>query len=415
MQVQSFEWSILCDPLFTARLDLFSRIVNDFTTCFRRCLSRRRDASFFVLSQLCRFIRKLCSRCYQPGYVPKDGDWFALLDFTPNEEHLLQAVDVLEKMKLTSKVEAGCKLKAEQTLIGKHVEKSALLKQSDAYKAAFGVDTRNFLLHVLNQMLKISFETAEIVKGLACFDSEVLFHKSQDFAVGCFDKLYETFLLRKWVFKPNEQACREEYHDLLDHLRTYGSGSASGLSAIPDIVAFLSTMPLMQDRPHLLHIFKLSCLCLTEIEASPVEVLYSEVDTSDPRCCFTDVIRPSQSFLSNVPNAVACCVTEENLSRFLGLSINFSDSSFASTYDPWLYVDSFGRQKIYKSLVKTYNTPAVSQTGIASPTASLVSSLGEQSPIKMSKRPQLKRQFGDVSRSERKEVVDDLRQSSSKN
>ena len=118
LQAQNFEWSILCDHYFTVRLELFSRIVTDFATCFRRRLSKSKDASFSLMGQLCRFVRKLCSRCFIASYVPKDNEWVDLLTFTIDDEKLLHGKDVLDKLKLTTKVEAACALKADQFFYG---------------------------------------------------------------------------------------------------------------------------------------------------------------------------------------------------------------------------------------------------------------------------------------------------------
>ena len=413
-QVQNFEWSILCDFYFTVRLELFSRIVADFNNCFRRSLKKNRDSNFFIMGQLCKFVRKLISRCIVPSFVPKCDAWSELLDFEAEDEKLLPCKDVLEKLRLKKKVETACKLRAEQMLTGKHVERATKDDRADAYFIEFAVDTRNFFVHMLANTLKIPDDTKDIMHGLACFDFDVLLHKSQAFAVQCFDKLYETFLLRDWVLKANEQLCREEYHDLLDYFRNLDSGSDFTSSSVPDMVSFLLLAPVMRERSHLLHLFKLACLCLTETSPEMPLVSYSRVDTSSPRCCYTDVIRPAQSYLSNVLDAVTVCVSEKNVPHIQKLSLAFGDSSFATNYDPWFFVDNFGRQNIYKSLLKSFSTPIVKTFSRTSPTSSTASSNVQQSPLKLSKRAKQHRQFGGVSLEERKDLVEELRQGSSK-
>ena len=66
---------------------------------------------------------------------------------------MLPTTEVLEKMKLTSKVESASKLKAEQTFIGNHVDKAALWAQVQTFRSKFGIEARNFLVFILNQVL----------------------------------------------------------------------------------------------------------------------------------------------------------------------------------------------------------------------------------------------------------------------
>ena len=127
------------------------------------------------------------------------------------------------------------------------------------------------------------------------------------------------------------------------------------------------------------------------------------------------MIRPVQSYLSSVPHAVSVFTSETNLPRFFELDLNFDDSSFGLEYDPWHYVDSFGRQSIYKSLMRSYKTPIVTVPGQSSPNSSVVSSTGEQKEKRLSKRPKKARQFGNVTAKERKEAAEELLQCSSKN
>ena len=138
------------------------------------------------------------------------------------------------------------------------------------------------------------------------------------------------------------------------------------------------------------------------------------MDTSSARCPFTDVIGPAQSYLSNVLDAVSVCTSERNSDRLPSLQLDFDTSSFAATYNPWLHVNTFGRQSFYKSLLKSFNTPIVNTFGQVSPVSSTASSSGEKGPRKLPKRAKLQPQFGNASNEERKKAAEDLIQCSSK-
>ena len=99
----------------------------------------------------------------------------------------------------------------------------------------------------------------------------------------------------------------------------------------------------------------------TSISPSYPAVAMWSINTSGHQSRFTDDILLCQSYLSSVPGSIAFCSNENNLNSFSLLSTSFGQSAFSPTYDPWTYVDAFGRGKIYKSLVSA-NRSAVSES-----------------------------------------------------
>ena len=70
------------------------------------------------------------------------------------------------------------------------------------------------------------------------------------------------------------------------------------------------------------------------------------IDTSGLQSRMADVVLPCQSYLLAVPDSLTVCCTEPNLDKFSQLSASFGQSGFATDYDPWFYVDGFGRTAI---------------------------------------------------------------------
>ena len=93
---------------------------------------------------------------------------------------------------------------------------------------------------------------------------------------------------------------------------------------------------------------------------------FGTISTAGRHNRLTDVILPSQSYVANVRDAVAFCSDNRNLAKFIDFSSSFGRSAFAPDYDPWTYVDNFGRSKIYKSLLASY------RTALSTPQKSLV-------------------------------------------
>ena len=113
----------------------------------------------------------------------------------------------------------------------------------------------------------------------------------------------------------------------------------------------------MQEHSHLMYLFKLSCLCITSESPQYPTVSIGSISTSNCQCRLVDVVLPAQSYLSGVPDSIAFCTSDSSLANFSLLSASFSQSASSASYDPCTFVDEFGRNKIYKTLVASYRSP----------------------------------------------------------
>ena len=150
-----------------------------------------------------------------------------------------------------------------------------------------------------------------------------------------FDLLYRTFQLRSWVSSANESACRDEYVELLDHLRTSSLPSFDVSQGSPDLIDFLVNLDFMQEHSHLLYLFKLSCLCITSESPQYPTVSIGTVSTSNYQNRLTDVVLPAQSYLSGVPDSTAFCTSDSSLVNYSLLSASFGQTASSASYDPW--------------------------------------------------------------------------------
>ena len=318
-------------------LDVSSFVVN---------LQGRRDATFFLCGEVCRFISKLCSRCYLPETIPVENAWFLLLGFAISEGKFLTEEDFLVRLRLVNKVAIASKQSAEIVHLNEKSEKAAIEKTADEATSSFAREGLHFVQYLLQEVLNQTGLRSEIVKGLVAFDPFILFKRPSEVGLRHFDLLYAAFQHRSWVSADNEDACREEYIALLDHLRVNDSPDFDLLENSKDLIDFLMGLEFFQTHEHLLYLFKLCCLCLTSSSPQYPPVLFGSVDTTGYRGRFTDLVLPCQSYLSSVPDSIFGCVTDANLDKFSHLSATFEQSAFGAVYDPWTYVDVFGRSKI---------------------------------------------------------------------
>ena len=180
--------------------------------------------------------------------------------------------------------------------------------------------------------------------------------RPMDVALRHFDLLYRTFCLRSWVSKDNESTCRDQYTQLLYCLRIC-YGSFFGVSSnSPDLIEFMMGLDFLQDKEHLLYLFKLCCLSITSPSPAFADVIIGSISTAGHQSRFTDVVLPCQNYMAQVSGYVTLCSNDANLENFTLVSSSFGRAAFSSTYDPWVYADSFERSKIYKSLQSSYRS-----------------------------------------------------------
>ena len=250
---------------------------------------------------------------------------------------------------------------------------------------------------------------------MASFDPHVMFEMPLDFATRCFADVYRGFRLRGWVQDTSEQTCRDEYIGVLTHLRGSRVSLTSSTSALHDIVDFLSNLPTLRERGHIYHLFKLSCLCLTDKSSTLPIVRFGAGNTDVLNCRSTDVILPVQSILANLPYSVPVCTSDSALEDFKALTADFGVSGLDTNYDPWRSVDLFSRAKIHKRLSARYISLPASRAG---PRRTKVRGLegfsSEMAALRASRRVRTRQCFGSLIQSGVAQSVTSLRQCSSK-
>ena len=310
-------------------------------------LRYRRDASFFLCGETSRFLYKLCSRCYTPDTAPLENAWFSPLKFHTSEATFMSGDEILLQLKLTNRVTTASKTRAEGLHFGKKSERAAIQKTATTVKTGFINDALHYIQYLVNSVLRQTGLSSDIVKGLAAFDPYIMFKRPTEVALRHFDLLYSTFCLRSWVTEANESACRDQYTELLDHLRIcYGSDYDLSNSS-SDLIDFLIGLEFLQSRDHLLYLFKLCCLCATTPSPDYPDVVVGKISTVGRHDKFTDLILPCQSYITGVSGSSTLCSDDSSLAKFSVLSASFGQSAFSPGYDPWTYVDNFGRSIIY--------------------------------------------------------------------
>ena len=246
-------------------------------TSFSVSLQYRRDSSFYLCGEVSRFLSLLCSRIYTPDTAPLANAWFLLLRFQTSEATFLSGDEYLVRLKLASKVSAACKARAEGLHLGKKSERAAIQATAETVKADFVKDSQHYIQFVINGIHQRTGLSTNLVKGLAAFDPFIMLKRPMDVALRHFEVLYSSFAVRSWVDDSNESQCRDQYIQLLDHLRTAYGPDFDITSASADLIEFLMGLEFLHERSHLLYLFKLSCLCTTVTSPSYPDVVFGKL------------------------------------------------------------------------------------------------------------------------------------------
>ena len=124
---------------------------------------------------------------------------------------------------------------------------------------------------------------------------------------------------------------------------------------------------------------------------------------------------PCQSYLSEVSDSLALCSTDVSLEKFSLLSSSFGQSGLCSDYNPWTYVDNFGRSSIYKSLMSSHRSVlSGAGTSCKDVTAADVPSVRDAPAIRLPSDTKRRRMERSQSRSRSSSVVMEATTSSSK-
>ena len=377
-------------------------------------LQQRRDSFFYLCGEVSRYIYKLCFRCYNSETIPLESSWFLLLGFQVREGTFMPVEEFLIRLQTTNKVTRACKLKAEGNHSGKKADKALVQKTALTMKTEFVRDGQAYLQYLIGEVFRQAWLSSNIVKGLAAFDPFIMLRRPTEVALRHFEVLYSTFLLRSWVTASNESACRDECVGLIDHLHNIYAPDFDVTQHFRDLIDFLMSLEYMQNHDHLMHLFKLCCLCSTSYSPDYPVVSMGTLSTTGFQSRSTDVILPAQSYLSGVSESLAYCVTDRKLNEFSLLSASFGRSAFFPEYDPWTYVDVLGRGKIFKSLVSTYRTAfsdsAEQMRGVDNPNVSIMGDTPAVQPPSDTKR---RRKERSSSRSRASSVTKELATSSS--
>ena len=322
---------------------------------FEQSFSGTSDCGFYTFGQMCRFVRRLASRCLISSSVPVEDDWLGLSSINLASATQLSSQQFLHRLRLEAKVATASKRKAESDLSESKGGKDAVDSLSTKLQEQFAIAARGYVCFLLDSVLKHDGLTAELTRGLGCFDPVVVFSMPLDLGLSLFQILFRSFSSRRWVKARDVDKYLDEYSGFIEDVRKDCPGLVADPKMAFNLVELYMTFPSLRNRSHLLHVFRLSCLCLTSVSPDLPDVVYGSVDSSKGTCPLSEAFFPTQSYLSVVSGSSAICSSPSAIASFLTFEEQFGDAGFPDSFDPWTSVDFFGRWELFQKFQSVYN------------------------------------------------------------
>ena len=238
------------DELFPTRLELFYRLVRDYTTSFTLNQKQRRDRGFYVYREICQYSFNLGRRCIRAESLPAESDHQAILNLSIPDAKALSVNDFIARSKLGAKLDIACKSKADDEKGEKKNEGLTLGEITSKYKEEFGRTARSYFIFLFKGAQGPNRFSSDIVKGLGSFDLDVMLVDPLDHAAYCLKQLFTSFRLRGFFNADEESIYTEEYLSFLDTIRQTHVGIQQPKLLIADVIDFVSGQESLKSRLH---------------------------------------------------------------------------------------------------------------------------------------------------------------------
>ena len=121
---------------------------------------------------------------------------------------------------------------------------------------------RAYVRYVCTELLKHPTFKSDLVVGLACLDYSVLFTLPRGQAMGCYDRLFQSFCVRGWLAKELKNVHMDDYLEFFDDLRFVYLDELHIGPKIKDMVTFMSSTPELSKREYTSYVCSNCVVCV---------------------------------------------------------------------------------------------------------------------------------------------------------
>ena len=334
------------------------------------------------------FLHRLLRRIVSRESLPDENDCDALLGFEFSDGQLLSVLQFMEKTEFHTKALRAAKgrINVEEEKIKKpKIDVNASAMMGDMLNPHVN-QGRAYVRYVCTELLKHPTFKSDLVMGMACFESFVLFTVPRVQAMDCYARLFQIFRVRGWLVKELTNVHMDGYLEFIDDLRFVHLVELHISPKIEDMVTFLSSIPGLSKREYTAYVFKLCCLCLGQIVPELLNVSLGSPDRSSTVTDLADVIEPVQSYLLTCTADQSLFMSADSVFSCVEMLAQFGDKALQRSYDSWANVDFHGHSQTHGDLTKTYKDARVA-TNVGTDADVTLSSGSPEKLLPQKKRP----------------------------
>ena len=210
--------------------------------------------------------------------------------------------------------------------------------------------TQSFLVSVCNFLIGHPVKKSELLRGLSSFDPAVLLHSNQTVYESSINYLVNRFLAAGWVTSEKYEVTVSEYRSLVIKFRQ------EKFDIPDDIVSFFSNHWDLLARPHLYHVFQLTCLCLKTDHPTAAKLTHSIPGISMPSIRFDSIVHSIQTSIDYLSDPVEFYGSDD---CSLGVTRVFGEGKRAyrnKKFSGWENIEVRKRSSIRDRLTETHQS-----------------------------------------------------------
>ena len=189
-------------------------------------------------------------------------------------------------------------------------------------------------------LLSHEINKSSLVRGLACFDSAVILHGTEDQYVAAVENLTSHFVSVGWLTSSEKTTTISRYRSFVTKFR------ACVVPQPEDWFQFLVSHYEMQCRPELYQVFKYTSLCLPPLVKVPVPFVIPIPELGADTDVFRSCVAGVQISFTTVPNVSSLYRDPRSISRVFRLLGRGKDLLHDRKFSVWNFLKGSNARRI---------------------------------------------------------------------
>ena len=204
---------------------------------------------------------------------------------------------------------------------------------------------------------------SDLIRGLACFDSAVILHGTEDQYIIAVESFTSHFVDIGWMSSSEKKKAVSQYRSFVAKFR------ACGVTLPEDWFQFMASTYELQSRPELYRLFKYAGLCLPPQVQVPVPFVVPIPELGSDEDVFRSCIGSVQMSFNTIPNVSSLYRDQRSISRVFQLLGRGKDLLLDRKFTVWNFLKGSNprRTTLQSSFESAYKRASVAPMKLSLP------------------------------------------------